>query len=52
MNHGRKTRLNSLCIKHFIPSRLDYESHRTVESHQKFVFRPLSQMSTTAPTYF
>ena len=29
-----------------------YESHRTVESHQKFVYRPLPQTSTTAPTYF
>ena len=27
-----------------------YESHRTVESHQKFVYRPLPQTSTTAPT--
>ena len=29
-----------------------YESHRTVESHKKFVYRPLPQTSTTAPTYF
>jgi hypothetical protein len=29
-----------------------YESHRTVESHQKFVYRPLPQTSTTTPTYF
>jgi hypothetical protein len=29
-----------------------YESHQTVESHQKFVYRPLPQTSTTAPTYF
>jgi hypothetical protein len=27
-----------------------YESRRTVESHQKFVYRPLPQTSTTAPT--
>jgi hypothetical protein len=29
-----------------------YESHRTVESRQKFVLSPLPQTSTTAPTYF
>ena len=32
-------------------SKIYYESHRTVESHQKFVYRPLPQTSTTAPTY-
>ena len=30
--------------------KLYYESHRTVESHKKFVYRPLPQTSTTAPT--
>ena len=47
LNFGKKQPCVCKIYKHIY-----YESHRTVESHQKFVYRPLPQTSTNAPTYF